>query len=1118
MIKKITILFALIIPNALWAQPTSIPASQTVLKEPTSLPTLALNTNQRLQQKITTLSLYIADLQTLLHSKHPQKLDHRLFDFDLDDPDLCQKEMTTLKSAIGEKKTAYRQKKRHLADLNQVFHLALKRLNLWRKKHAKNPKIKIPKRILSQGLAAEETLDEVKLKLEHLAKEITLSELKVLYLEQSQPQRIANKKKRILIEKTQAEEKKKAEEEAKRAEKEKKAAEKAKAEALLAEKGAKTEAQRLIAIQQADLQEIRLKQAEFKQNLALTIKADQKEEQELELFRGKISGDVRNLKKTKWTNSNKIEKLHDAVQKKLQLLRPLAINALNKVTHARVKVPEPPAELDTPIKRLAEGYSRPVAQLTQTRNELAKVAEELNQKSLDRANRRLKRLNDELDALNIYRLALFEHASAHKRRELIGINEKSAIQLGQEIKQLVFDALYWSYSRIRQIDQIPRLIFDIFSVGKLLWIFIKIIFLILLLKFILRRWEKWMDLLIRRIGHTSYGQTALRLTRLADALRLAGPSLLVLANTILIYYLVGGPSASAEIQVLYIFLFWISIYRIQLRIVQSAARFIGVTSELSVDGDEENKDEEKESDSTENEITNVKNATKTIIPANKLLVRSVRAATIYILIVLLILDITKLAVGKGTLYGLTFALSWWAAVPFIFYFLRLWKPHIVNAYQKLDQKSSKKSILGRLVLHAQDKFYGVFVIGAALIALFTSKIISFVQHYFTSLDATKKLLAFLFRRQVEKHAQEQGRVVNKRQELPEELLRHFLFGPLLSSNLPERQDFMDDIKSIFSKWSEDQSDGSIALVGRAGMGKSTTIQMLESELGCSVLRGEIRKKITRPTNVIGAVAEIFGINPKPNSENELIRAIIEDKHRVVAIDNAHNFFLRQVNGFKGWESFVRIVNETCDNVFWLISFNQTAWDYLNNISGRVHYFRRLIQMPAWSEDQLRKMLIKRMRRARYSISFSDLVVSQIEGLAANAQLGRTASGYFRLLWDQTGGNPRLANHLWLDSLVPNPNKDNGVFVHLFSTPQNEKLDKLSDDILFILTAITEHQNLNSAETAAVTNLSLNFCKFALKLSLEEEFLIRDGSGRYTLSARWQVPIIRYLKRKHLLYG
>jgi hypothetical protein len=175
-------------------------------------------------------------------------------------------------------------------------------------------------------------------------------------------------------------------------------------------------------------------------------------------------------------------------------------------------------------------------------------------------------------------------------------------------------------------------------------------------------------------------------------------------------------------------------------------------------------------------------------------------------------------------------------------------------------------------------------------------------------------------------------------------------------------------------------------------------------------------------------------------------------------------------------------------------------------------------MPAWTEDELRTLILGRMRRARYKTSFTDLLVTRLEGVKMSSQIVRTSRGYFRMLWDFTNGNPRFATHFWLRSLVPDDEKRR-VRVHLFASPRIEELERLADDMAFVLVAVLEHGTIGDSELATITGFDPSFCTFALALCQEQGYLWRDpATGRSRATDQWQQTIIRYLKRKHLLYS
>lgn len=415
------------------------------------------------------------------------------------------------------------------------------------------------------------------------------------------------------------------------------------------------------------------------------------------------------------------------------------------------------------------------------------------------------------------------------------------------------------------------------------------------------------------------------------------------------------------------------------------------------------------------------------------------------------------------------------------------------------------------------------------------RLASFSRRRVAGMEATNRMLAFLFRRRVEKHAAELGRVLDSPRPLPAELLEQFPLDALSSSGRPVKPRSLVQIKETFAVWERERLQGSVAVVGSRGMGKSTLLRLLDDELSMPVVHARVTNKCTHSSQLVAALSELLGLStpilgedgaPLAGDgatrslvdEDEMVAALRAQEPHVIALDGCHHFFLRQVGGFDAWEAFTRIVNQSADRVFWVMSFDTAAWEYLSNIAGRVSYFRKIIHLLPWSDDDLRRLLLTRMRRAGYRTSFTDLLVTRIEGVETRAQVIRTSQGYFRLLWDFTDGNPGMATHYWLRSLVPESDKKR-VRVHLFAVPPLPELEALPDDINFILTAVAEHGSLNTTELAAVSNMDMAFCRFAVTYCHEHGYLARDpDTGRFRLSLHWQGTISRYLKRKHFLYS
>ena len=1047
------------------------------------------------------------------------------FTVDFDDAAAVKKRVAALRAEEAALAGKVARSQARLDAVRPALEAPRKRLEQLQQLKLKRRWTRIPDHLPGQAAESQQRLEVLVLEHRLVQAEAALLFAKRGYLLGSQPARQAARQRQDELEREAEAERQAASLARRQAKAEGQAAEKAHLEALVAQQRARSEAERSLSAESARLQGVRVKQAQLKQSLARDKAALAQRRTRQERFRGEIARRADLLGKLWPRTAPKFDVLYDRVVAELTRLRPEEVAGLYAALGGLPDVPHPGDRLAERVLLLDGVFATTVKDLEALRSRLAVAAAQMSVRQRKLLHARLKFLHRETSGLNKHRLALLSRVTEAKRARLTGITRETLDQLNREITQLAVDGLYWVFSRLGQIDLLPRLIRDVFTVGSLLWTLIKILALLVALRVVLRRWDDWMRGAVRQVSQTvSLGSQALKVAKLIDAVRFIGPPLLTLLVVTLVYTLLGGSqAAAAELHYLYVVAFWLAVYRVAVRLVEYVAKYMGIQLALrEVEGIPQDEDsaeldgppEPSDASAGEGQAAGAKGP---LTPAPTLLVRSMRSATRYVLVVILILELTAMAVGKGTIFRLTAEFSWWAAAFFAFYFLVLWGAHIEHAYERLQEGKSTRGVLARMVRASRDHFYGVFVIAAALVVVLMDRIANFGRQYLTSRNAMRKLSAFFFRRQVERHAQEQGKVLDRRRrDLPPELLEHFPMGPLEPSAKPMRPELMDELAELFASWKEEHSDGSVAVVGRTGMGKSTVLQLVERELQVSVFYGDVRTKITRPAKVVSWLAEVFSISPKPSSERDLIKRIREDRTQVVAVDNCHNLFLRRVGGFEGWESFLRVVNETCDNVFWILAFNQAAFDYLNAITGHSNYLRRIFVLPRWTERQIRRDIMMKMRRGRVGVSFSDLLMARLQGISMSTQLGRTSSGNFRMLWDFTGGIPRLASHFWLDSLVPEQ-EAKMVRVHLFSTPDRDELERLSTDMLFVLTAIAEHENLTRQEVIVTTSLPADFCNFACRYCLEEGYLkLNRDTNRLRLNWRWQQPIHRFLRRKRLL--
>jgi energy-coupling factor transporter ATP-binding protein EcfA2 len=800
------------------------------------------------------------------------------------------------------------------------------------------------------------------------------------------------------------------------------------------------------------------------------------------------------------------------------------VSALASILASLRDPPEPPSPeaLDPAILGFRELYPEPVDALLAQHRALETRAAALATETAETARHELEHHVAETKELTAALVSLLA-SSSQLGSELRSLRSETGTEVRGEAIQVFVLLADWTRRRLSQLSNAGDYLTDWSHLAALAWILVKLALLLVLLRWALARWNHWMQTAVEAIGATlSYGQAAVLLVRLTESAKHFGPALLVLAFTVASYVLLAR--SASEVEIVLALAIAIAAIRVQLRIVESACDRLATRA---AERERERQLLALEHAAEDSELSGA--ATDLPPPPDpqssgwKLFAITWRRLTRYASIFTILLVLTDHTIGRGVFWGLVIRWGWLGAIPLTLFFLRTWRQRIVDELDKRAPGQKGAGPLSRLAANHSHRFYGVFIVFAAFLVVLGRRFAGFVRDHLSNLDSTRRLLAFLFRRRVQKHAREHGRVLEKPHELPEAILEQFPSGPVPPELRPLRFGHLAPIAETYDQWKSEGSNGSIAVVGATGMGKSTLLGMLPALLSTEVKTVTLTDKITRPEELIEWMASTFTGDSGVSSEPELIAALRASERRVLAIDDCHNLFLREVGGFDAWDAFTRVVNETSDQIFWVLTLSEAAWAYLDNVGGGVSYFRKVVRMPAWTETELRRLILTRMRRARYRVNFSDLLVTRLENVKVSSQIIRTSQGYFRLLWDYADGNPGLACFFWLRSLVPDT-EGKSVRVHLFAAPRIDELQALSDDIAFVLTAIVEHQNATPSELAVITNLPEALCRFAVQYGCERGYLDRlptpggPGGERVSLSPLWQQTVFTYLKRKHLLYS
>lgn len=356
--------------------------------------------------------------------------------------------------------------------------------------------------------------------------------------------------------------------------------------------------------------------------------------------------------------------------------------------------------------------------------------------------------------------------------------------------------------------------------------------------------------------------------------------------------------------------------------------------------------------------------------------------------------------------------------------------------------------------------------------------------------------------------------------LPERYTKQFPLYPILGESEAEvvvRQGEFDRVLDQLKRWQTTRQEGSLVIIGDKGMGKTTMAAILTRQINAMpVAFYTFTKKVRSEKDLVKELASPLGVEDATNI-GMLASYLNKGEDRVLLLDEAHNLFIRAVDGYDAYEALVRLVNYTSKNVFWVLVFNRFAWEFLNQSRRRVHYFRKLMHLSPWTADELKELIARRNARAGLAVEFDEFLLDREASLSDELELVENVDAYFRLLKESSGGNPRVATYLWLNSL--RPLTEEKLRLGLFRQESSKHLEQLDSELLFALAAICQHENLSVTELRELLNVPLDFAGFAMRYLSEYGYIEpkHTDNNRFALAPRFYPQVLKVLRTRHLLF-
>ena len=372
---------------------------------------------------------------------------------------------------------------------------------------------------------------------------------------------------------------------------------------------------------------------------------------------------------------------------------------------------------------------------------------------------------------------------------------------------------------------------------------------------------------------------------------------------------------------------------------------------------------------------------------------------------------------------------------------------------------------------------------------------------------------------------------------------------ILESDAPRpRVDDLDWLQDSVTTWQGNQERNLAALIGYRGAGKSHLLDSIEQRVEAGDLAAGLRSFRWRLDQRPGGSEEALtwllrrleqdgegGPSPSPDEIREDIPeegsqdgpVALEERIRdhlaalpptLFLVDDMHYLVLRAVGGFDAFEAVQRCMYESSTRHFWVVTFHQPAWSYLEAMAVEVNLdvFRTRLTLAPWKEEDLSSWLTQRTEQAGYETDFSRLVRRGPLDEESDVDLERAQQAYWQLLTSASSGNPEVATLYWLDSLCQESG-DHHLAVTLFAEPSVATLSERGDTALFVLAALWMHGRLDVSHLADVLNMPINTiettCRFLDSIDVVNEV----PSLGFALEGRWRPPVERLLRQRNFVH-
>jgi hypothetical protein len=755
-------------------------------------------------------------------------------------------------------------------------------------------------------------------------------------------------------------------------------------------------------------------------------------------------------------------------------------DALDALAPAPRYVPDPKL-----LEHLPAAFADQKAQALLLRDGIERTARELERDEREAARKRLAEAADWVVQLKRARLSVLARASETQRNVSFGWTRTGLDELGREFRVLGLQARWYVHRLPQRFGAAFGSLDDKFVLGRAALRLFGAVAALLAAFWLRRRVPGWLARAGAATERSLRGRPGLARRRLALLAIVEG----VLTQGVLLAVVLSLPgvlgaaaSAVPEVALGLDIAIWFAGYRMATalleRIVGWATRRYGTGMSKAI---------------------------------GRKLRRSLRFVGRYVFACGSVLALTTASLGDGVVkhQARFIVLLGFAAIGLVLF--RWWQTDIADRYLVYRPKGR----LADRVRATRDRRHGFLIAFIAFAAVAAVGTVRAVKRFVLGFEQTRKALAFLFRRRLEKRIGESA-FRPAEAALPEDLaqaLRDCPAGTDSCAAGPQLR--LDDVREAFLRWRKGGVVGAVLAVARPGNGRTTWLRAAETLVeGVPKVQVRLDRRILTERELMVTLASAVGAPASSAPDLASLGAWLAGAEpRVVCVDDLERLMLRGIGTFAAWDALTRLVELAGDRVFWLGTIAADPFAFLSWTNRGVGAFRTAVKLGPWSEEQIAELIRSRTESAGYEVVYDDLLVERLEGTEAQSQRMNTGLQYLRLIWDYADGSPRVALHSWSASLLPDGDKR--VRVRLFRRPDAERLEGLGEREKFLLACILWHDGLTPEQAARSLGCPVAACHDGLA-RLRDLGALEERDGWMHPTTEWLAPVRRFLVRKRLL--